>query len=127
MNPSRDQVTTSNVERMRELEKAATISWRRDDDALGGEEKTICDRDCVVVQTCTNKNSRDMKLQLSQQDADLDLIVAMRSTLPALLEIAEAAEKQRSWQDGNLGDLVKINRELDEALAKFNSLKIEGL
>ena len=45
----------------------------------------------------------------------------------ALLEIAEVAEKQRSWQDGNLGDLVKINRELDEALAKFNSLKIEGL
>lgn len=136
-------MTTSNVERMRELEKAATAGpwgWVYPKSAIpqsGVVSEWESPRglwgpganDVMTADDEGEMYSPDPRIQINPSDKAF--IVAMRSTLPALLEIAELAEilpnPDSSETPSGMIFASRVDlRRLHEALAKFNAIKIGG-
>jgi len=137
-------VTTSNVERMKLLERAATAGpwgWVYPKSAIpqsGVVSEWESPRglwgpganDVMTADDEGEMYSPDPRIQISPSDKAF--IIAMRSTFPALLEIAEAAQacldEREHHQNRNSDPKTREQLRLDlvAALAKFNSLKIIG-
>ena len=100
---------TEQIERLRQLEKAATpgpvaVSWYQ----FGGDS---------IPQFETIAEGG-----IAQDDADYELYCAARNALPALLDIAEAA----SWLMEDTDDLDRIDKgfeKLDAALSRLGEVK----
>ncbi len=101
------------IEAIRERRASiGTGDWQRDDNALGGTERTICCGEGIVVQTCTNANSNNMVGQLAVQCRDLDFIAHAPSDIDTLLAALDFVTQQFAWQpiatapkDGTMLDL----------------------
>ena len=158
-------MTTSNVERMRELEKAATgVPWRWRNCAGGSPELVSPPGGMLLVMDAVRHGMNGADFRFAKRtdgmggtmhkaiellpkagrgvpdypevtNPDMKLIAEMRNCLPALLEIAEAAQEleKDATVDGQLCDQLSIVvnepkwAAFKDAIAKFNSLKIEGL
>lgn len=88
-----EPATPEQIAAIRErAELASSAPWEVSETAH--REKSVCDRDCIIVTACTNERSCDMAGQMIAQVRDLDFIAHAREDIPLLLATLAARDAE---------------------------------